>query len=88
MKHGPNVNKLIAAKFAKDLTPPGSTVGTVAAAIIGGKLGPAAKLAEEWVMQAIGLVRLAAGPNPWKDKPDEEIAGELLRKIEERKPQP
>jgi hypothetical protein len=33
MKHGPNVNKIIAAKAAKDLTPPGSNVGTVAAAI-------------------------------------------------------
>lgn len=86
MKHGPNVNKMIIEKIAKDMTPPGSNVGSVAMAIIGGKLGPAAKVAEEWTMQAIGLLRAAIEPNPWKNSTDEDIAAELLRKVAERRP--
>jgi hypothetical protein len=42
------------------------------------------KEAEEWTKQAIELVRSAAEPNPWKDSSDEEIAGEILRRLEER----
>ena len=43
------------------------------------------KEAEAWVKQAIETVRSAAHPNPWKDSTDEEIAGEILRRLEERK---
>lgn len=85
MTHGPNVNRLIAMKAARDMTPPGSDLGTVVSAIMGGKLGQAAREAEAWVAEAIGVVRLACDPNPWKTASDEEIAAELLRKIDARK---
>lgn len=81
MKQGPNVKRLIAHKMAKDMVPPGSTLGTVLMAITAGRLGPAAKVATEWVEQALALVRQAADPNPWKNATDEEIAEHILSKI-------
>lgn len=50
-----------------------------------GKIAKTAKGASEWVKLAIQLVRDAAEPNPWKNADDEAIAGEILRKLEERK---
>ena len=41
--------------------------------------------ADQWVIGAIAAIRNAGEPNPWKDQTDEAIAGEILRKIEERK---
>ena len=81
MTQGPNVKRLIAHKMVKDLTPPGSSIGTVAAAIVQGGIGPAAKAATEWVEQALAVVRQAAEPNPWKTATDEDIAGHILSKI-------
>jgi enoyl reductase-like protein len=44
--------------------------------------------AAEWCEQAIELIRSAVEPNPWKNATEEEIAAELLRRIEERKRAP
>lgn len=41
--------------------------------------------AEELTKQSINLVRHAAEPNPWRTATDEEIAGEMLRKLDERR---
>lgn len=41
--------------------------------------------AQEWVTQAIKIIRDAKEPNPWSESSDEAIAGELLRRIDERK---
>jgi hypothetical protein len=38
------------------------------------------KSAIEWTRSAIGLVREAAEPNPWREATDEDTAGELLRR--------
>lgn len=43
-----------------------------------------AREADAWVRNAIAAVRSAADPNPWRNSTDEEIAGEVLRQIEER----
>ena len=37
-----------------------------------------------WCDSAITAVRGASDPNPWKNASEEEIAGELLRRIEAR----
>ena len=37
--------------------------------------------AVDWVKLAIQTVRSASEPNPWKDAPDEVIAGQLLFRI-------
>lgn len=83
---GPNIRKLIATKMATDAIPRGEGfeagirfLSTKESIITG------AKQATEWVQAAITVVRKAAEPNPFKAATDEEIAGEILRKLEERK---
>jgi hypothetical protein len=44
-----------------------------------------ARKAQEWARDAVSAVRNAADPNPWRDSTDEEIATELLRRIELKK---
>lgn len=46
-----------------------------------------ARKAREWVAQAINLIRTAPDPNPWKNATDDEIAAEILRKVELKKEQ-
>lgn len=41
--------------------------------------------AGNWVTAAILAVRNAAEPNPWREASNEQIAGEILRRLEERK---
>lgn len=82
---GPNLKKLIIRKMSKDAIPDGGGFAegvkflTTKGAISAGWAG-----AKEWADTAICLVRNAAEPNPWKDSTEEEIAGELVRQIEER----
>jgi hypothetical protein len=49
------------------------------------KVVSTAREATAWVEQALQLVRQAADPNPWRDASDEDIAAEILRRIEDRK---
>jgi hypothetical protein len=82
---GPNVKRLLFTKMAKDAIPDG---GGLAAGVnfLSKKENISAgfKAARKWTEQVIQLVRTAAEPNPWKDASDEEIAGEVLRRLEER----
>jgi hypothetical protein len=82
----PNLRRLIFHKMSLDAIPKG---GGVADGIkfLSDRAGMVKSLhtADEWVKAAILAVRNAGEPNPWRDKPDEDIAGELLRKIEERR---
>jgi hypothetical protein len=82
----PNVRKLIFHKMSLDAIPKG---GGFADGIkfLSDREGMAKSLraADDWVKAAILAVRNAGEPNPWRDKTDEDIAGELMRKIEERK---
>lgn len=50
------------------------------------RLTKSAKAAKEWAVAAVLAVRQASDPNPWRESSDEEIAGEILRRVEERKP--
>jgi hypothetical protein len=83
---GPNFKRLIISKMATDAV---SSCGDLASMIgflsYPEKLGASAKAATEWVNCAIQAVRQAAEPNPWKNASDEEIAGEILRQVEEKK---
>lgn len=88
MKHGPNVNKLIAKKIATDMVPSKDSMqGTIQNLMKPGNLQSVARKADEWVTQAIEAVRLAVGPNPWRTATDEEIAEEILRTIADRESQ-
>lgn len=44
-----------------------------------------ARQADKFARDAVAAVRAASDPNPWRDADDEAIAGEILRRIDERK---
>jgi hypothetical protein len=50
-----------------------------------GAITKGAREARDWCATAVAAIRAAREPNPWKGSTDEEIAGELLRRIEEKK---
>lgn len=83
---GPNARKLIAHKMSIDAIPQG---GGLAAGIkfLSSKTAilAGAREATNWTATVIDLVRAAAEPNPWKDAGDEEIAAELLRRIDAKR---
>lgn len=81
----PNVTRLIYYRMAALAIPPGGGVFD-AVAILANKDAArgAEELAREWVAAALVAVRHAAEPNSWKDSDDECIAGELLRRIDDR----
>lgn len=84
---GPNVKKLIIRKMSTDAIPDGGGLEDGMRFLSDPQgISRAAKAATEWVSIAIRAVREATDPNPWRDASDEDIAGEILRKIEERKP--
>ena len=83
---GPNVKKLIIHKISLDAIPPGGGV-------IDGlkfltdkeRISKTIRESNEWVKQTILMVRSAGEPNSFKNSSDEDIAGEILRKIEEKR---
>jgi len=83
---GPNVKRLIIYKMSIDAIPPG---GGVKAGITflsnPTAISKSARESCEWVKTAISMARKAAEPNPYKNVSDEEIAGDILKRIEERK---
>ena len=84
---GPNVKRLIIHRMSILMIPPGTKDGLaegVKALLEPGKIPKIAREATVWVELAIQAVRDAADPNPWRDKDDEAIAGEILRGIEVR----
>ena len=82
---GPNIKRLWAMKMAKDTIPSGGGFAdglkffSSKESIINGS-----KAATEFVKNAIQAIRNAANPNPWRESSDEEIAGEILRRIDIR----
>jgi hypothetical protein len=82
---GPNVKRLIVAKMSRDAIPAGGGVAdgikflSDPTAVLAG-----ARVATQWVEEAIRLVREAADPNPWRQADDEAIAAEVLRRLGER----
>jgi len=83
---GPNMKRLAIVKASLDAIPAGGGwndafkfLSQPNRMIEGIRAGT--KFAEDVVM----AVRGAAEPNPWKDRTDEEIAGEILRQVEGRK---
>ncbi len=82
----PNIKKLIIYKMSLDAIPKGGGVKDGFMFLSSKELiAKSAKESSEWVKTAISVVRQAQEPNPFKNADDETIAGEILRKIEERK---
>ena len=83
---GHNAKRLIAIKMARNAIPDGGGFEDGLRFLSNKDLIVAsAKEAAKWVADAIDAVRAAAEPNPFKSATDEEIAGEILHKIESRK---
>lgn len=82
----PNVKRLIIHKMSVDAVPAGGGIGDALKFLTTpGGIGKGWKEAADWVKSAITVIRQAAEPNPWKESSDEDIAGYLLKRIEERK---
>ena len=83
---GPNLKKLAILKMSRDAIPPGgSFVDGIKFLTTPGSLPSGMVIALKWCKAAIKVVREAPVPNPWTMATDEEIAGELLRQIDQRK---
>jgi hypothetical protein len=83
---GPNVKKLIATRMSTEAVPAGGGINDAINFILKpGAMAEGFRKASQWVQDALQVVRLAQEPNPWKVATDEEIAGELLRRVEERR---
>jgi uncharacterized membrane protein YcjF (UPF0283 family) len=81
-----NMTRLVIEKMAVGAIPEGAgfpeALGFLAD---GAKITAGAHAASEWVRGKIQEVRDAPGRNTWKDKDDEAIAGEILRRLYERR---
>jgi hypothetical protein len=85
---GPNFKKLVCEKMSRDAIPPGGGVGDAVKFLSDPKrIIAGAKAAQEWVAQAIAVVRTGSEPNPWKNADDEAIAGEILKGVEKKRKQ-
>jgi len=85
MTHGPNLKKLAVRKMTIMAIPKDGTARDALDFLRDAqRLKETAKKATEWVALAVAAVREAGDPNPWRDADDETIAGEILRRIEER----
>lgn len=85
---GPNLKKLIIRKWSGDAVPPGGGFAdAINAIIVPGAMLEGWRKSAAWCDAAILAIRNAGEPNPWKTATEEEIAGEILRKISERKGQ-
>jgi len=86
-KHiGTNVKKLIIHKMSLDAIPSGGGVADGLKFLTDKeKISKTLREANEWAKQAILIVKKAKEPNPFKKASDEDIAGEILRKIEEKR---
>ena len=83
---GPNVKRLIIHKMSHGAISAGGGLSDAISFFTDTeKRARIIKESEEWVKEAISITRRAEPPNPWKDSTDEEIAGEILRRLEERK---
>lgn len=81
---GPNVRKLICHRMSSIIVPPNGGPKDVFEAITTpNRLTQVARESTEWVEQAFAAVKSA--PNNPFGNDDEAIAGEILRRIEERK---
>ena len=82
----PNVKKLIIYKMSLDAIPPGGGIADGLKFFTDKeRISKTIRESDEWVKQALTVVRNAAEPNPFKNVSNEDIAGEILRKIEEKR---
>lgn len=80
---GPNMKKFVIRRMSVMAVPAGEGLSSAIEFLMKpGALGSGFKQAMEWCDAAIAAIRGAGEPNPWKNATEEEIAGELVRRIE------
>lgn len=83
---GPNIKKLIIHKISLSAIPPGGGFADGVKFLSDkDRIIKTMRESHSWVKQVIAAVRNAGEPNPFKNASDEDIAGEILRKIEEKR---
>lgn len=81
-----NIARLFAEKMATDMIAPGGGLGGILTRIATpGLLAQKSREAKAFCELAVAAIRNAAEPNPWRNSTDEEIAGELLRVLDEKR---
>lgn len=84
-QYGPNMRRLLAARMSRLAIPDGGGfVDGLAFFFDKDKRRQVIIDAENWVTAAIFIVRTAPEPNPWREADSEAIAGEILRRVDER----
>lgn len=79
------MNTLIVHKISVDAIPPGEGFNAGLRFLSDkSRVASTARSSTEWARQAVDAVRNAEDPNPWKEADDETIAGEILRRIDEK----
>ena len=80
-----NVNRLLARRLSQLIVARGKKLEGVVKTLRDKEVFlNSVKEAKEWVRSVIEEIRNAREPNPYKNSSDEEIAGEILRRICER----
>lgn len=84
-KIGLNFKKLMFLRMSNEAVPPGGGLNA-ALNFLSSKnsMMHGIREANEWTENAIRSIRMADEPNPWRDADDEEIAGEIVRRVEEK----
>ena len=81
-----NQQKLIIHKMSLNAVPPGGGINAALDFLLSPqKIQESFQESKKWVEDVISIVKNASEPNSWKKATDEEIAGEILRRIEEKK---
>lgn len=81
-----NMRRLAVHKMSIDAVPKGGGVADAVRFLMDKEaMLTAARNAEAWAKAAVQAVRDASAPNPWRNADDEAIAGEILRRLDERK---
>ena len=86
MKFGPNLKKLAIQKMSIEAIPKGG-------GIVDGinflknpkKMANSFRESVNWARAACWVLRQSGEPNPFKDSDDEVIAGEILKRLKDRK---
>lgn len=85
MKLTTNVKRLAIQKMSIDAIPAGGGVADGIKFLSNPKgIAESFKAACEWSQEVIDAVRNAGEPNPWRDATDEDIAGEIMRQVDEK----
>ena len=88
IKLTPNLKELVWHLMSLDAVPPGSKNGLSSAVefiLTPGKMSESFRNSIIRARNICMAIRQAGEPNPWKDATDEEIAGEVMRKMKEKR---